>query len=134
MHTYERASDILLIAHVGTIGDGSGMCYDTSRMTVEGRTCDDIRDVLGLPRDPSGDNKRTTRTGTYQWTTSYCVEIALARLLANLPTRSFSIFLLDPHENVALPVQKRSYVGAFFFLDFAPAKAYKFLDCETRMV
>lgn len=27
--TYERASDILLIAHVGTIGDGSGMCYDT---------------------------------------------------------------------------------------------------------
>lgn len=47
-------------------------------VTIEGRTCDDIRDVLRLPREPSGDNKRTTRTGMYQWTTLYCAEIALA--------------------------------------------------------
>lgn len=62
-----------LIDHVGTIRDGSTVCHDMA----EGRTCDDIRDVLGLPRDPSGDNKRTTRTGTCQWTTLYCAEIAL---------------------------------------------------------
>lgn len=69
-----------LIDHVGTIRDGSTVCHDMA----EGRTCDDIRDVLGLPRDPSGDNKRTTRTGTCQWTTLYCAEIALPRYLSRL--------------------------------------------------
>jgi len=54
------------------------MCHDMPWVTTEGRTCDDIRDVLRLPREPSGDNKRTTRTGMYQWTTLYCAEIALA--------------------------------------------------------
>lgn len=69
-----------LIGHVGTIrATGSTVRYDMPWVTTEGRTCDDIRDVLRLPREPSGDNKRTTRTGTYQWTTLYCAEIALAR-------------------------------------------------------
>lgn len=76
-----------LIDHVGTIRDGSTVCHDMA----EGRTCDDIRDVLGLPRDPSGDNKRTTRTGTCQWTTLYCAEIALPRI--SLPPSSSCLFL-----------------------------------------
>lgn len=55
----------------------STVCHDMPWVTTEGRTCDDIRDVLRLPREPSGDNKRTTRTGMYQWTTLYCAKIAL---------------------------------------------------------
>lgn len=81
-----------LIDHVGTIRDGSTVCHDMPWLTAEGRTCDDIRDVLGLPRDPSGDNKRTTRTGTYQWTTLYCAEIALVRCLSLLNLLRFPPF------------------------------------------
>lgn len=80
-----------LIDHVGTIRDGSTVCHDMA----EGRTCDDIRDVLGLPRDPSGDNKRTTRTGTCQWTTLYCAEIALPRISLSPPSSS-CLFLPPP--------------------------------------
>ena len=81
-----------LIEHVGTIRDGSTVCHDMPWLTTEGRTCDDIRDVLGLPRDPSGDNKRTTRTGTCQWTTLYCAEIAATRKPLDPESPSFSRF------------------------------------------
>lgn len=33
--------------------DGSTVCLDMPRLMAEGQTCDDIRDVLGLPRDRS---------------------------------------------------------------------------------
>lgn len=94
-----------LIDHVGTIRHGSTVCHDMPWLTAEGRTCDDIRDVLGLPRDPSGDNKRTTRTGTYQWTTLYCAEIALARCLSLLNLLRSPFPVLSP----------TSYVNSIFF-------------------
>lgn len=105
-----------LIDHVGTIRDGSTVCHDMAG----GRTCDDIRDVLGLPRDPSGDNKRTTRTGTCQWTTLYCAEIALPPISLAPPSSScllplFSILQRGEKINLIFFLSPDEYISPLLF-------------------